>query len=122
MDDFEIGNDIEDISRFNDLGKTRKSAILNRLFTASELDYCFKRKNKAAHLAVRFAGKEAVVKALSKITTENISYKDIEILNSGRGVPCVKINETKLGRFEVKISLSHSKDLALAFVIVKKLG
>ena len=76
-----IGCDIEEISRFKDKTLEKDSNFLYRIYTQNELDYCFKNKNSAHHLAVRFCAKEAVVKALSGIYNKTISYNKIEILN-----------------------------------------
>jgi len=93
-------------------------SLLNKIFTKNEIDYCFSKKNAAPHLAARYAGKEAVVKALNSMDEVNIDYKGIEILNNEKGVPVVKLNNKNIGDFQVKISLSHCEDKALAFVTI----
>ena len=110
---FAIGTDIEENSRFED----KTSDFLERIFTDSELKYCFKHKKPAPHLCARFCAKEAVVKALYTIGISDIYYGDIEILNKGNGVPYVKI--LKYPDLNIKISLSHCKtySTASAFVI-----
>ena len=109
-----IGTDIESIDRFKDID----DSFLNKIFTKNEIDYCFSKKNAAPHLAARYAGKEAVVKALNSMDEVNIDYKGIEILNNEKGVPVVKLNNKNIGDFQVKISLSHCEDKALAFVTI----
>jgi len=72
-----IGVDIEDVNRFTKLGGNK--AFLKKVFTQNELDYCFSKKVAAPHLAVRYAGKEAVVKALynmgGHIASVKLEYK-----------------------------------------------
>lgn len=108
-----IGADIEEISRFNKLDKK----ILNKIFTEKELEYCFNKKNYSQHLAARFAGKEAVIKALSSFK-EKINLNDIEILNNRGKIPTVKLKNAK--KYDIKISLSHNKNNAIAFVLISK--
>jgi holo-[acyl-carrier protein] synthase len=109
-----IGVDIEKISRFEVFETNKEHAFLKRAFTNDELDYCFSQARPSQHLAARYAGKEAVVKALS--TQVRILYNQIEILNDKKGRPMVTL-EIDHG-LDIKISLSHSGDMAIAFVIL----
>ena len=114
-----IGVDIEDISRFKDKSLEKCSNFLNRIYTKSELDYCFKDKNFAAHLAVRFCAKEAVYKALNQLTDKNISLKDIEILNNDKGVPYINLKNIE-SEYKIEISLSHDRTKAIAYAIIQE--
>ena len=113
---FGIGTDIESIDRFGDY--SQDSRFLKKLFTKDELDYCFSKKKAASHLAARYAGKEAIVKALTSIGKNNPNYKEIEILNSKKGVPTVSINNANFHDLQVHLSLSHCRDKVVAFTIV----
>lgn len=115
---FGIGVDIERIDRFRELDYIENSSFLNKIFTKSELDYCFSKGSAAPHLAVRFAGKEAVIKALSSIGKVNLLFNEIEILNNENGVPMVRINNPVLHNLQIYLSLSHCKDKAIAFATV----
>lgn len=116
---FGIGTDIEDIQRFKNIDRVKNILFLNRLFTGNEIDYCFSRINTASHLAVRYAGKEAVIKALSCFgQSKRLSLKKIEIINNKAGIPQVKINSKETKSLHIQISLSHSQNLAVAFVVV----
>lgn len=116
--DIGIGTDIVEIHRFEDFRDRAFSAFLSRNFTRNELDYCLSKENPASHLAARFAGKEAVIKALYSLDITNIFYPAIEILNNDLGVPYVRINTDKTEKLSIKISLSHSSGMALAFCII----
>jgi len=118
--DFGIGTDIEDIRRFRKLDLIKNSPFLNKIFTKNELDYCFSKKKAAPHLAVKYAGKEAVVKAISSIRNQMINYKDIEILNNNAGVPIVKIKDNRFKNLQINISLSHCRGQAIAFAFTIK--
>jgi len=113
-----IGVDIEKISRFYCIQKN--NSLLHKIFTKKELEYCLAKKNPAPHLAARYVGKEAVVKAVNNIKNKKASildYKKIEIYNDASGVPEVNLKKSNLNNLIIKISLSHCRDKAIAFVI-----
>lgn len=112
---FGVGTDIEDMNRFRNLDRNENSIFLDMIYTKRELDYSFLKAKPHQHLAARYAGKEAVVKALSSLGEQDIDYKDIEILNDVNGTPKVNFNDDRL---KIHISLSHSNDRALAFAVV----
>ena len=114
-----IGVDIEDIKRFRNSDVANNKQFLDKIFTKKELDYCFSKAKPEQHLAARYAGKEAVVKALCSLGKISIDYKDIEITNNKNKIPMVKINNKNLGNLKIKISLSHCEDKAIAFVVVE---
>lgn len=108
-----IGTDIEEVRRFENLD----IKVLRRLFTKAELDYCLKSKNKAQHLAVRFAAKEAVFKALP---FEEIALKKIEIIRKQGAKPQIVVHDDRAKDLIFKLSLSHTKNNAVAFVVALK--
>jgi holo-[acyl-carrier protein] synthase len=113
-----IGVDIERIDRFRKPVDEKDNRFLNRIFTVAELDYCLAHASPYAHLAVRYAGKEAVVKALNQANITGVSYSDIEILNDSKGIPVVSIKKEGGRQMIIKVSLSHSDDNAIAFAMV----
>lgn len=114
-----IGVDIEDIKRFEEKTLEKDSAFLERIFTEKELKYCFQFNRPAPHLAARFCAKEAVVKAVSNIYKNTVSYNKIEILNYDNGAPYINIHVDDLKKYNFSVSLSHEKDKAIAFVTVE---
>jgi holo-[acyl-carrier protein] synthase len=111
-----IGTDIEEIERFRLTNKGHKT-LLAKIFTEEELEYCFSKEPAAPHLAARYTGKEAIIKALNSISMgKNLELNEIEIYNNEIGVPMVHIN--KFNNLEIYLSLSHCKDKAIAFVII----
>lgn len=114
------GTDIIEISRFKGACQ-RNPRITQRLFTQRELNE--DTAKSVASLAVRFAGKEAVLKALGT-GLRGLSWHDIEIISNEMGEPEVylspKARDIALSRGAeiVKVSLSHSKDLAIAVAIL----
>ncbi len=119
---FGIGTDIENIDRFTDSGFVQNSALVNRIFTQREQEYCFSKKTAAPHLAARYCGKEAIVKALVSIGGTNVRYTDIEIINKQDGMPVVRVNKEGFSDLQIHLSLSHCKDKAIAFAIVVEIG
>ena len=114
-----IGIDIIEIVRIERATNRWGERFLHRVYTELELRLC--RKNPSS-LAARFAGKEATVKALGT-ETKGISWREIEILADPSGKPLLHLygkaqNKAQdLGLDELVISLSHSREYAIAFVV-----
>jgi len=125
---FGIGTDLIKIGRINRLMQKYPQRFLDRVFTAGEIEFCRARLNVAASLAARFAAKEAVRKALSIGGVKECSWRDIEIISRPDGKPAVKLhNKTAVlavqqGVGSILISLSHEKELALAFAMAIRRG
>ena len=110
-----IGIDCVEISRFEGL----ESSFFNRNFKSGEIKYCNSKPRPLQHYAVRFAAKEAVIKALSNIDIF-IDLNSIEIERDSYGRPSVKIYGDFNKDLNFNLSLSHSNDFAIANVIVSK--
>jgi holo-[acyl-carrier protein] synthase len=116
MDMFFIGCDIEEISRFE--GKNEDKEFLNILFSKNEQQYCLSNDQYAQHLAARFCGKEAIIKACYSAGIIDISYGDLEIINDEDGVPRVNFLKDIPVIPMVQVSLSHCKNYAMANAII----
>ena len=114
-----IGVDIEKIERFKNKTLENDAHFLKTIFTDAELEYSFSDGHYAQHLCARFCAKEATIKALSSMGLNNISLKDIELSNNKEGVPQLKIANYK--EIKAKVSLSHTSDNAIAFVLIERL-
>ncbi|WP_419079931.1 holo-ACP synthase [Phascolarctobacterium succinatutens] len=118
-----VGCDIIEIER---IARAIKSeSFIRRVFTAEEAAYCQKRgQQAAASFAARFAAKEAVLKALGTGLREG-SLQEIAVDNDGLGKPLVQLSghfamlAKQLGVKNIQISLSHSRELATAYVIME---
>lgn len=114
-----IGIDIIEISRIERAIARWGERFLRRVYTEPELKLY---RKKTPSLAARFAGKEAVIKALSPRDTR-VSWTEIEILPEPNGRPRVNLygraleRATALGLDNLDISLSHSREYAIAFVM-----
>ena len=88
-----IGTDIVKVSRIKDLLTTKQEKFLNKIFTEEEIAYCNSHSKPEIHFSGKYAAKEAVKKALlSNDLIEQISLKDIKILNKDNKVPYVIID------------------------------
>lgn len=113
-----IGIDIANINRFKKIKLSKENIFLKRIFTSVELDYCFSKKDVAASLATKYAGKEAVIKAFSLANETILDYKNIEITNDSSGAPRVKLVGDKKGRYQILISLSNETDKTVGVAIL----
>jgi holo-[acyl-carrier protein] synthase len=121
MKEIGTGVDIEQISRFSGLSRVHNGKFLNRIFTGREQEYCFTHETPDSHLAVRYAGKEAVIKALTELKmAKGIYYRDIEILNNKDRVPVASILKEGCSDLKINISFSHTSDLAVAFCLISR--
>lgn len=118
-----VGCDIIEIKR---IARAIKSeSFIRRVFTAEEAAYCQRRgQQAAASFAARFAAKEAVLKALGTGLREG-SLQEIAVDNDGLGKPLVQLSGNfamlakQLRVKNIQISLSHSRELATAYVIME---
>ncbi len=114
------GVDIIEIARFAGACR-RQPRLLERLFTESEREALAGRGMQS--WAVRFAAKEAVMKALGT-GLRGLSWHDIEILSQPSGEPVVQLSvlarqaAQARGNGEVRLSLSHNKTQAIAVAIL----
>ena len=115
---FLTGVDIVTISRFADPA-LQKQPFLNRCFTPAEQTYCLSKTDPPPHFAVRFAAKEAVIKALSGLNLY-LERNMIEITNNKIGRPYItfRCDNPCILQLKSDISLSHSETAAIAFVIL----
>ena len=104
-----IGIDIEEVSRFKRIDKK----LLEKFLTKDEIKN-LKNKN-AEHIAGLFCAKEAVIKACNP--TEEIDFTKIQILHNKDSSPYALLKSKKIKGKDLKISISHSKNYAVAAAI-----
>src|SRR5215813_9947756 len=100
------GVDIIEISRVEETLGRRGERFLTKVFTQEEIAYCEGKASRSASYAVRFAAKEAVMKALGTGWAKGIGFKDIEVVSNDGGR-------------SIHVSLSHSRDFAIAQAIIE---
>jgi holo-[acyl-carrier protein] synthase len=118
------GVDLIELDRIRRLAGRYGERALNRVYTPAELAHC---RGRVPELAARFAAKEAVAKALGVglriLARDGINWHDIETLPDPKGKPVVHLHgraaarAAELGLTTWSISLSHGRDVALAFVV-----
>ena len=116
-----VGVDLIEIERIR-RALERYPGFRERCFTEAERAYCDSRKNPAQSYAGRFAGKEAVGKALGFGVARAFAWRDVEIV--GRPKPAVRLHgrlaawAERLGAGEIDVSMTHSRELASAVSVV----
>ena len=116
-----VGVDLVEIPRIRETIERWDSRFLRRVFSPKEIEFCESRRNKYQSFAVRFAAKEAILKAIGTGMYEGVRWKDMEILDDEKSIPRVYLKghvKKLVGSRKVILSLSHTKDSALAFVIL----
>lgn len=121
-----MGTDIIEVER---IGKAieKYQKFQSHIYTTREIEYCQKKPNTEEHFAGRFAGKEAVKKAIMSMDTsiQHIPFNSIEILNEENGKPYVSLLKQKysdyLKKYQLEISISHIKKVATATAIMEKI-
>ena len=114
-----VGVDIIEISRIGRAIERWGERFLHRIYTPRELALC---RGRVPELAARFAAKEAISKALGTGLV-GVSWIEMEVLADTRGRPLVALHARAaaraqaLGLSEFAISLSHSRDFAVASVV-----
>jgi holo-[acyl-carrier protein] synthase len=121
-----VGTDMIEIRRIESSIDQFGERFLRRVFTSEEIDYCQRKKKHAAEsFAARFAAKEAGAKALGTGISRGVAWKEIEVRREPSGRPTLHFTgrarelADQLGITGLSVSLTHSRDLALAVVIAE---
>ena len=119
-----VGVDLIEMPRFEATLARYGPRLLERVFTPVEIH---RYGEHAMELAARFAAKEAVSKALGvgmrMLAHDGIRWQDVEVVGDSRGKPMVHLfgraaeRAQELGVTEWAISLSHTRQNAIAMVI-----
>jgi holo-[acyl-carrier protein] synthase len=119
------GIDIAEVSRIAAAIGRFGDRFLRRVYTAEEIRYCDSKANRAERYAARFAAKEAALKAIGTGWKHGIAWTDVEVRREPGGRPIIaftgKAGEfaARLGVKRTSVSLSHTKDQAIASVILE---
>jgi holo-[acyl-carrier protein] synthase len=120
-----IGTDIVDVARIEKLLRDKRDEFLARVFTPEEIAYCDEKARPAVHFAARFAAKEALMKAIGTGWAKGVGFGDIRVINNAEGKPDLQTQgETKrildgFGPSFLWLSLSHTKEYAMAMVVIE---
>ena len=121
-----VGVDLIEIARVQRVMARHGDRFLERVFTPAEVLYC---RARLPELAVRFAAKEAVSKALGvgmrMLAHDGINWRDVEVIGDRRGKPIIRLygraaeRAEALGLTDWAVSLSHTREHAIAFVVAQ---
>ncbi|MBI5640724.1 MAG: holo-ACP synthase [Nitrospirae bacterium] len=118
-----IGIDIVRIDRMKKAVERWGSRFLGRVFTEDEIAYAYQKREPYLSLSVRFAAKEALIKAIGGAIP--VSLLDIEVANYEGGRPFIRAR----GRLDeylkeksvtcAHLSLSHEREYGVACVVLE---
>ncbi len=120
-----IGVDVIEIQRVREVMQRQKARFQNRVFTAAEQEYCNGHRDPAPHYAARFAAKEALFKALGTGWSGGIRWTDAEVTRFPGQAPSMVLHgraaliSSARGARTSYLTLSHSRDTAVAVVILE---
>lgn len=116
-----LGVDIVEIERMR-RALERHPRMRERLFSAEERAYCDSRGKPEVHYALRFAAKEAVLKALGT-GFSGMSFTDVEVARDAGGRPMPRLSgraaevAEQSGIVEMHLSLSYTRTTAVASAV-----
>jgi holo-[acyl-carrier protein] synthase len=119
------GVDICEVPRIRAAVERFGERFLRRVFTPEEARYCLAKPNAAERLAARFAAKEAGMKAIGTGLRHGITWRDVEVVRLPGQRPNLRFSgrarefADRLGCKRVHLSLSHTKEQAIAYVILE---
>jgi holo-[acyl-carrier protein] synthase len=119
MTSLAVGVDMVEIDRIRSVLERHRERFQTRVFTAAELAIS---RNRPHQLAARFAAKEATMKALGT-GIRGVGWRDIEVLPDQRGKPLLFLTSRArkraraLGLTSLEVSLTHSREYAVATVV-----
>ncbi len=116
-----LGIDLIEVGRIRKALDRWGERFIQRVFSAEEKRYSLRKAFPEQSFAARFAAKEAVLKALGTGLSGGIGWTDVEIVNNRIGKPEVRLGckiTQRIGERKVLISLSHTKEFAIAFAIL----
>jgi holo-[acyl-carrier protein] synthase len=118
------GIDLIEVARIQQTLERFGERFLRRVYTPEEIDYC---AGNIQRLAARFAAKEAVMKVLGT-GIEGVGWRECEVVSLPRGKPVLRLHggaarqAIALGIIATDLSLSHTREYAMAVVIALTRG
>ncbi len=121
-----IGMDFCDVNRLRGEIEAKGATFLEGVFSSAEIAYCRSRPDPVPHFAARFAAKESCLKAVPGTSLEKLSLLDVVVLRADDGQPQLDLTG-RLGAFveamgtvRLHVSLTHTKEVAAAVVIIEE--
>ena len=120
------GSDLMEIERVRRSLERFGERFLNRVYTPAEVEYCRRKVHNAAEsFAARFAAKEAAAKALGTGIAQGVAWTEIEVVRSPGQRPTLRFSgraaerADRMGVRQAHLTLSHSREVALAMVVLE---
>jgi holo-[acyl-carrier protein] synthase len=119
------GVDLCEVDRLREAIERYGERFKQRVFTDREIAYSERKANRYERYAARFAAKEAGMKALGTGWRGGIAWRDFEVTNLPTGRPTLAFHgkagdiAQKLGVRNIALSLTHTRDQAMAMVILE---
>jgi holo-[acyl-carrier protein] synthase len=119
------GIDIAEVPRVAQAIERFGERFLRRIFTEGERRYCDSKANRVERYAARFAAKEAAMKALGTGWNHAVRWRDCEVVRKPGGRPTLAFHgkaaefAARLGTKNIALSLTHTKEQAMAQVILE---
>jgi holo-[acyl-carrier protein] synthase len=119
------GVDICEVARVRAAIDRFGQRFLKRVFTAAEREYCESKRNRVERYAARFAAKEAAMKAIGTGLRRGVTWQDFEVSREPGGRPTLHMKgkaaefAAKLGVKRAALSITHTKEQAMAQVILE---
>jgi len=120
-----IGIDIVNIERIERVVARWGSLFLSRIYTDREISWCQQRPNPSECFAIRFAAKEAFLKAIGSGLRNGIQWTDIEVEKDPMGKPLLSLHRKAKEALETQriekafLTLSHDQPYAVAYVLLE---
>ena len=121
---FGVGTDIVEVSRIQATYDRFGEHFVRRILMQEEIELFRRSKQPVRFLAMRFAGKEATVKAMGTGFAHGVWLRDVGILNNSWGRPTVTWSERgrrvceRLGVVSGHVSLTDDAGLVVSFAVV----
>ena len=118
-----IGIDLVVINEIEE--SIQSESFVHKVFTPAEMQAVERYRNKAEHLAGKFAVKEAFMKAIGAGIRQEVWFTQIEVLSDESGKPQVQVRGEAgkrleaVGAKQVHVSISHAGGMAVAVVILE---
>ncbi|MDP4199451.1 MAG: holo-ACP synthase [Bacteroidota bacterium] len=125
---FGIGIDAIEVARIQRAIETYGDQFLNRIYSKEEIRYCSRKPRLYEHYAARFAAKEAYAKAIGTGVRRKFTWRNVVVQNEMSGQPYITLRDEMAERarriigsdFRVRLSLTHTRDMAEAIVTIEK--
>lgn len=111
-----LGIEIVEVQRLNAALKRWGERLYRRLFTAKELEYCLAKRNPGPHLAARFAAKISFFKATGRV----VPFCSVSVSRNERGRPSIVLKGGSDESFCMSLTITHTRETAVAVVLVEK--